>query len=96
MRSTIQGRLVQVRCTLTLHPGRAYVLGFANEMSSLAVLVSGFQGLPTSSMLKKKILTRRLHLAEDIMQKTVDFGWGTRTKGIEDLMAAPDLPSLDG
>src|SRR6266403_3533219 len=42
MRSTSQGRLAQARCTRTLHPGRTYVLGSANERSSLAVLVCKF------------------------------------------------------
>jgi len=33
---------------------------------------------------------------EDIIQETVDFGWGSCTEGIEDLTATPDLPRLDG
>ena len=55
----------------------------------------GSTWLATSTILKN-FLTRQLHLAEDIMQETVEFQWSTCTKSLEDLTAAPDLPHLNG
>lgn len=92
-----QDKLAQVRCMQMLRSERTYVLVFANERSSLAVLVRDFPKVSiTGNDPDTKMLTRRLHLAEDIMQETVNFGWSSCTKGVEDLTAAPDLPRLYG
>lgn len=42
MKLASQDKLAQVRCMQMLRSERTYVLGFANETSSLAVLVCGF------------------------------------------------------
>jgi hypothetical protein len=44
MKLTSQDKLAQERCMRILRPGRTYALGFANEMSSLAVLVCVTRG----------------------------------------------------
>jgi hypothetical protein len=39
---------------------------------------------------------RRLHLTEDIIQEAIDLRGDSGAEGIENLLAAPDFPSLDG
>jgi hypothetical protein len=39
---------------------------------------------------------RRLHLAEDIIQEAIDLRGNSSAEGIENLLATPDFPGLDG
>src|SRR6266702_1199973 len=40
--------------------------------------------------------TRRLHLAEDIVQEAIYLRGNSGAEGIENLLAVPDFPSLNG
>src|SRR6266702_5365237 len=42
------------------------------------------------------MLTRQLHLAEDIVQEAVYLRGNSGAEGIENLLTTPDFPSLDG